>query len=78
MRAMKCDRCGKLYEHYDGSETFEKTEKANAVFLIDRDLDKKHWPRKTYDLCPECMRKFEDFLKGKSYYLERHLKNNPI
>lgn len=67
MRAMKCDRCGKLYEHYDGCETFKKTEKANAAILIDKDLDKKYWSRKTYDLCPDCMREFEDFLKGKSY-----------
>ena len=42
MRAMKCDRCGKLYEHYDGCETFKKTEKANAAILIDKDLDKKY------------------------------------
>ena len=67
MRAMKCDRCGKLYEHYDGNEAFKKTEKANAISLIDKDLDKEYYSRKTYDLCPDCMRKFEDFLKGKSH-----------
>lgn len=67
MRAMKCDRCGKLYEHYDGNKAFKETEKANAISLIDRDLDKEYYSRKTYDLCPDCMRKFEDFLKGKSH-----------
>lgn len=64
MRAKKCDRCGKLYEHYDGSKEFKNTEKANGVYLIDRDLDNKHWSRKTYDFCPDCMRKFEEFLLG--------------
>lgn len=64
MRAKKCDRCGKLYEHYNGSKEFKNTEKANGVYLIDRDLDNKHWSRKSYDFCPDCMRKFESFLLG--------------
>ena len=55
MRARKCDRCGKLYEHYDGSKNFEENGKANGLILIDRDLDNKYWNRKDYDLCPECM-----------------------
>ena len=29
-RAMKCDRCGKLHEHYDGSKQFKDTERANG------------------------------------------------
>ena len=29
MRAKKCDRCDKLYEHYDGSKEFKNTERAN-------------------------------------------------
>lgn len=66
MRAKKCDRCGKLFEHYDGIKEFKNTEKANALLLIDRDLDNKYWSRKSYDLCPECMKKLEDFLKGGS------------
>lgn len=63
-RAKKCDRCGKLFEHYDGSKEFKEGERANAVFLIDRDLDNKYWGRKSYDLCPECMKKLENFVKG--------------
>lgn len=62
MRAKKCDRCGKLYEHYDGSKAFKETERANAVFLIDRDLDNKHWSRNSFDLCPDCMKKLEEFI----------------
>ena len=74
MRAKKCDRCDKLYEHYDGSKEFKRvqksskefknTERANAVFLIDRDLDNKYWSRKSFDLCPNCMRKLEVFIKN--------------
>lgn len=64
MRAKKCDRCDKLYEHYDGSKEFKNTERANAVFLIDRDLDNKYWYRKSFDLCPNCMRKLEVFIKN--------------
>lgn len=66
-RAKKCDRCGKLHEHYDGAKEFKNSEKANGVILIDRDLDNKYWSRKSYDFCPDCMREFEDFLRGKSY-----------
>lgn len=62
MRAKKCDRCGKLYEHYDGVKEFKNGEKANAFLLIDRDLDNKYWSRKSYGLCPECMKKLEDFI----------------
>lgn len=61
-RAMKCDRCGKLHEHYDGSRQFKDTEKANGLQLIDKDLDKKYWSRKSYDLCPDCMEELEKFL----------------
>ncbi len=61
-RAMKCDRCGKLHEHYDGSKQFKDTERANGVLLLDKDLDKKYWSRKSYDLCPDCMGELEIFL----------------
>lgn len=64
MRAKKCDRCGKLYEHYDGSKEFKNAERANAVLLIDRDLDNEYWSRKSFDLCPNCMRKLEVFIKN--------------
>lgn len=63
MRAKKCDRCGKLFEYYEGNKEFKNTEKANAIELIDQNLDCKYVSRKSYDLCPECMRKLENFLK---------------
>ena len=64
MRAMKCDRCGKFYEFYEGEKIFKETEKANGLMLIDMDLERKHWNRKIYDLCPDCMKKLEDFLNN--------------
>lgn len=65
MLAKKCDRCGSLFEHYDGSKNFKDSERANGLLLIDRDLQRKYWGRKDYDLCPDCMQKLEDFLKCK-------------
>lgn len=65
MIAKKCDRCGKLYEHYDGSKNFKKNGKANGLILIDRDLDKRYWSRNEYDLCPECMSQLVSFLSQK-------------
>lgn len=64
MRAKKCDRCGKYYEQYAGQAQFRVSERANALLLIDRDLDEKYWSRKTYDLCPECMKMLERFVRG--------------
>jgi hypothetical protein len=64
MKARKCDRCGKFYEHYDGAKTFGKSEKANAAYLIDKDLNEKYWGHKIYDLCPDCMKELEAFLRG--------------
>lgn len=64
MRAKKCDRCGKFYGHYEGQTNFRAGERANALHLIDRDLDEKYCSRKTYDLCPACMGEFEKFIRG--------------
>lgn len=62
--AKKCDRCGKLHEYYAGNTEFKNSERANGVLLIDRDLDNKYWSRKSYDLCIDCMRKLEAFIKN--------------
>ena len=62
--AKKCDRCGKLHEYYAGNIKFKNSEKANGVLLIDRDLNNSDWGRKSYDLCVDCMRTLESFLKN--------------
>lgn len=52
MLARKCDRCGKLYEHYSGIAKFKQDRKANGFILIDRDTDNRYWSRDTFDFCP--------------------------
>lgn len=65
MRAMICDRCGEFYEHYEGIEVFKDSEIANGLIFIDRDLNMNHYYRESYDLCPDCMKGLEDFIKNK-------------
>ena len=52
MIAVKCDRCGKLYE--------------NPEYTQDITVSKYIHPygNNQYDLCPECQKKLEEFLKG--------------
>lgn len=54
MIAAKCDRCGKLYE----------TPKCVPNIRV---FEYKHpYGDSRYDLCPECQKKLEEFLKGES------------
>lgn len=54
--AKKCDRCGKLYEHYSGF---------NACIMTHVDI-RGHVDSMTTknDLCPDCMEAFTDFMKS--------------
>lgn len=60
---IQCDRCGMFYEYYEGSKTFKDTEKANAVWFVDIDLERDYYDRQCYDLCPDCMKKLIKFFK---------------
>ena len=62
MQVKKCDRCGKLVEFFNGSETPKNADIANPIKLINIDQNPKD--RKTYDLCPDCMKELEDFLNN--------------
>lgn len=58
MRAYKCDCCGSLYEAYQIIELDKRpknhiTFSANSLSLQNSDM----LSFKTYDLCPNCMRK---------------------
>lgn len=64
MLARKCDRCGKLYEHYLGVSKFKQDRKANGIIFIDGDTDNRYWSRDTLDFCPECMSELTKWLKG--------------
>ena len=64
--AKKCDRCGKLYEHYP-NPTGNKLQ-YNAIREIQRNVI-GNTINSSYiiDLCPECMSEFDKFMtKGKS------------
>lgn len=45
--ALKCDRCGVLYEKYIDSEI-------NTLRLYRKSFDGNYTPIKTYDLCKRC------------------------
>ena len=63
--AKKCDRCGKLYEHYPKGNKSQ----SNAIRRIQRDAfggTMNAYDEWTMDLCPECMSEFDEFMtKGK-------------
>lgn len=63
MQAKKCDRCGRLYEHYDGTKTFPKS-RSNSIELIDTDIEGRYWRRDRFDLCFSCMVRLGAFLYG--------------
>lgn len=57
--AKQCDRCGKFYKnntilHDKGSFI------TRIITADDNDILEKH------DLCDECIRKFQDFMKGEN------------
>lgn len=60
--ARKCDRCGKLYEYYPKGNRVDH----NGVQRIYRHKYGSLGNEETYDLCPECMTAFDEFMsKGK-------------
>lgn len=62
--AKKCDRCGKLYEHYPKGKLIGN----NAIrTLFKTEYGDLSIPDKTIDLCQECMSEFDKFMmKGGS------------
>lgn len=60
MRALKCDRCGKFYEIYNIKRDEHKV---NGLIPINIDVDRKFYSHNTIDLCPSCMKEFQDWMK---------------
>ena len=56
MDAKKCDRCGSFYEKYGNNLI------ANGVYVQNLDECSKCKCDKKYELCPRCMKSFEDWL----------------
>lgn len=68
--AKKCDRCEKLYKPKDidilGSSV-------NGLWLISRNAYNTHaFPRRYFDLCPECLLSFANWLKNKPMTLKEN------
>ena len=62
--AKKCDRCGNLYEPKDLNVCGAIV---NGLSLIDRDeQNSRAFSRKYFDLCPECLLSFANWLKNGS------------
>ena len=59
-RARKCDRCGKLYESY---KTKYDGTNVNGITMVNIDDDRYYFKHKLMDLCPECMKEFQDWLR---------------
>ena len=59
MKAYKCDRCGKLYEYYDGIELVSGGYKF-TIFSISNYFGIAN---EDYDLCPECMKSLIKWIK---------------
>lgn len=60
-RARQCSRCEKLYVDYHTESPYSK-DNFNAIQTLDRDLDNRHFSRKTFDLCPDCKESFVKWL----------------
>ena len=56
--AKKCDRCGRLYEYYEGVEVTKGGRKYHALSV------ENGYVNKWYDLCPVCMTKLVDFINN--------------
>ena len=59
--AKKCDRCGKLYEHYPNG----KNSLCNAIKRVRKaENGAITFEEISIDLCPECMEAFDKFMIG--------------
>lgn len=58
-KALKCDRCGMLYEHYRGIRLKDGGSHYCGIGFITCD----GWESR-YDFCPECMTKVVEFMKN--------------
>ena len=61
-RAYKCDRCGKLFESYDHNLNPTKDHSEDYILEIKRKGRYSFDRDRCYDLCPNCYKKFADFV----------------
>jgi hypothetical protein len=63
--AKKCDRCGNLYENYDGVEYYEDLSAFGELVKFDemRLVRADGCGFRHFDLCPDCMTALISFIK---------------
>lgn len=62
MNARQCDRCKGFYKLYDG---------ADAVHVVDREINGNYSINEKCDLCTLCMKKLKMFLSNKADIYEK-------
>lgn len=62
MLAKKCDRCGKLYDHYD---TFDNSKINGVSMIFISKFGNRESTSKDIDLCQECMDSFTKWYEMK-------------
>ena len=55
-KAKKCDRCGNLYENYNGIQMGKGGYHYNTIYVANDFITRG------FDMCPECMTKLKKFL----------------
>lgn len=58
--AKKCDRCGKLYEQYSSKNDRKNP---NEIMVSNLDAQRKYYSHGAIDLCPGCMKEFQDWME---------------
>jgi hypothetical protein len=58
--AKKCDRCGKLYEQYNSKNDRKNP---NEIMVLNLDAQRKYYSHGAIDLCPGCMKEFQDWME---------------
>lgn len=56
--AKKCDRCGKLYEQYNSKNDRKNP---NGIMVLNLDSQRRYSAHNALDLCPDCMKGFQDW-----------------
>lgn len=74
--AKKCDRCGKLYEQYNSKNDRKNP---NGIMILNLDAQRKYYSHGVIDLCPGCMKEFQDWMeevKQMERLTERYVPND--
>ena len=72
MNAKKCDRCKKFYDEYAGihkrseeGTVFQNYEIPYNQLIMNNYIYSATVPKNRFDLCPDCMQAFDNWLKEK-------------